>query len=53
MRFMSENFNLLSNYFFLLIFENLLIFGLGLIIIVEIIIEHLRQIVFFSQLSLY
>ena len=46
--------NLLSNYSFLLISENLLKFGLGLIIInFVIIIEHLMHIIFFSHFGLY
>lgn len=52
--FMFGTMNLLLGYSFLLVFENLLIFALGLIIInvVEIIIEHLMQTVFFTRLAL-
>lgn len=46
--------NLLSNYSFLLVFENLLISGLGLIIInFMIIIEHLMHTAFFIHFGLY
>ena len=52
--FMFRKKNLLSNYSFLLVFENFLISGLGLIIInFMIIIEHLTHIVSFSHFGLY
>lgn len=52
--FMFGKKNLLSNYSFLLVFENLLISELGLIIInFMIIIEHLMHTAFFIHFGLY